>query len=338
MLTLALISDLHFGLETRHAGKLRKLTREAPGLAKAFVDRMNEHVRPDLVVNLGDDIEDEDREADLARYRGCIQVLSRAHADRIHVAGNHDTIHLTHDDVRAAWGAGPWDASAGRRDLCYSFDRGGFHFTVLETHERQDVDITVGPEQLAWLAADLRAAWGPGPWDEPTQRRDLRYSFERGGFHFTVLETHERPNVDITLGEEQLAWLAEDLRKARLPVVVLMHHSASEQDLRGNYWFEGREHVALVKERAAFRDILLASRKVRIVLNGHVHWNHLDIVDGLPFVTVQSLIENLDEDAPGRPAAAHAVVRLDPHRTTIDLFGAERARYQLDVTPSASRP
>lgn len=282
MFTLALISDLHFGLETRHEGKLRKLTRDAPKLAKAFVDRMNEEVHPDLVINLGDDIEDEDRDADLARYRGCIQVLARAHAERVHVAGNHDTIHLTHDD--------------------------------------------------------LRAAWGPGPWDEPTQRRDLRYSFERGGFHFTVLETHERQNIDITLGEEQLAWLAEDLRNARLPVVVLMHHSASEQDLRGNYWFEGREHVALVKERAAFRDILLASRKVRIVLNGHVHRNHLDIVDGLPFVTVQSLIENLDEDAPGRPAAAHAVVRLDTHRTTIDLFGAERARYQLDVTPSASRP
>ena len=280
MLTLALISDLHFGLETRHAGKLRKLTREAPGLAKAFVDRMNEHVRPDLVVNLGDDIEDEDREADLARYRGCIQVLSRAHADRIHVAGNHDTIHLTHDDVRAAWGAGPWDASAGRRDLCYSFDRGGFHFTVLETHERQDVDITVGPEQLAWLAADLRAA--------------------------------------------------------RLPVVVLMHHSASDQDLRGNYWFEGREHVALVKERADLRAILLESRDVRLVLNGHVHWNHFDVIDGLPFVTVQSLIENLDEDAPGRAAAAHAVVRLDDRRTTIDLFGAERARYQIDVTRPTS--
>lgn len=276
MLTLGLISDLHFGPETYHRGKLRKLTREGPKLAKAFVERMNDRVRPDLVVNLGDDIEDESRDADLARYRGCIHVLSQAHAERIHVAGNHDTIHLAHDDLRATWGAGPWDASAARRDLCYSFQRGGFHFVVLETHEKQDVDIT--------------------------------------------------------LGDEQLAWLAEDLRAASLPVVVLMHHSASEQDLRGNYWFEGREHVALVKERRAFREILLASRKVRVVLNGHVHWNHFDLVDGLPFVTVQSLIENLDEDAPGRAAAAHAVVHLDERRTVIELEGAERARYQVDVT------
>lgn len=276
MLTLGLISDLHFGPETYHRGKLRKLTRDAPKLAKAFVERMNEHVQPDLVVNLGDDIEDEDRDADLARYRGCIHVLSQARAERIHVAGNHDTIHLSHADLRAAWGPGPWDGSAERRDLCYSFQRGGFHFTVLETHEEQDVAITVGAAQLAWLAADLSSA--------------------------------------------------------ALPVVVLMHHSASEQDLRGNYWFEGREHVALVKERRELRRILRESGKVRVVLNGHVHWNHFDVVDGIPFVTVQSLIENLDEDAPGRAAAAHAVVRLDERRTIVDLFGAERARYQVDAT------
>ena len=275
MLTLGLISDLHFGLETKHRGKLRKLTREAPKLAKAFVDRMNTVVRPDLVVNLGDDIEDEDRDADLARYAGCIQVLARADAEKIHVAGNHDTIHLAH--------------------------------------------------------ADLHRIWGRGPWDDPVSPIDVRYSFQRGGFHFTVLHTHERQDVDITLGDDQLRWLEDDLARATLPVVILMHHSASDQDLRGNYWFEGREHVALVKERRAMRSILRASGKVRLVLNGHVHWNHLDVIEGIPFVTVQSLIENLDEDAPGRAAAAHAVVRLDDRRTIVEIEGAERARYQFEV-------
>lgn len=274
MFTLGLISDLHFGLETRHQGKLRKLTREAPKLAKAFVERMNTVVQPDLVVNLGDDIEDEDREADLARYAGCMKVLAPLHAETMHVAGNHDTVHLTH--------------------------------------------------------ADLREAWGSGPWDRPLSRLDLRYSFQRGGFHFIVLHTHEKQDVEITLGEVQLRWLEQELAAATLPVVILMHHSAAEQDLRGNYWFEGREHVALVKERFYMRALLRMSGKVRLVLNGHVHWNHLDVIDGIPFVTVQSLIENLDEDAPGRPAAAHAVVRLDVHRTIIEIEGAERARYQFE--------
>ena len=276
MLTLGFISDLHFGVETFHNGKLRKLTRDAPKLAKAFVDRMNEIVRPDLVVNLGDDIEDQDREIDLQRYRGCLQVLSRAKADLVHVPGNHDTIHLTHADLRATWGDGPWRDPVSERDLCYAFDRSGFRFIVLHTHEAQDVDITVG--------------------------------------------------------EAQLTWLASQLESSPLPAIVLMHHSASEQDLRGNYWFEGREHVALVKERADLRRVLRESGKVRLVVNGHVHWNHFDVIDGLPYVTVQSLIENLDEDAPGRAAAAHAVIRLTDRRTLIEIEGAERARYQIDVT------
>ncbi len=55
-LLLALITDLHFGPEARFGGKLRKLTAHAGDLTRAFVDRMNREVKPDLVVNLGDDI------------------------------------------------------------------------------------------------------------------------------------------------------------------------------------------------------------------------------------------------------------------------------------------
>ena len=66
-LTLGIVTDLHFGPEALFGGKLRKLTRQAGDLARDFVRRMNEEVHPDLVVNLGDDIEDESREADLAR-------------------------------------------------------------------------------------------------------------------------------------------------------------------------------------------------------------------------------------------------------------------------------
>ena len=52
-LTVALVTDLHFGPEARFAGKLRKLTAHAGDLARAFVERMNREVHPDLVVNLG---------------------------------------------------------------------------------------------------------------------------------------------------------------------------------------------------------------------------------------------------------------------------------------------
>ncbi len=265
-LTLGIVTDLHFGPEARWEGKLRKLTHRAGELAAGFVRRMNDEVRPDLVVNLGDDIEDESRETDLARYGECQAILATAHAPLVNVAGNHDLIHLNRDDLARFWGrTGP---------LYYSLDAGGWHLVVLHTIEKQDVEIRVPEPQLDWLRADLAAA--------------------------------------------------------RAPTVVLMHHSASEQSLDDSRWWPGRSHLALVKERAELRRIFEQSGRVRAVFNGHLHWNHLDVIAGIPYVTVQSLIENLEEDAPGRPAAAYAVVRLSDRRMVVRVLGNDPARYQVE--------
>lgn len=267
-LTLALVSDIHFGPAATYGGKLRKLTAEAPALLRRFVHRMNHDVKPDLVVNLGDDIEDESPEVDRARYHDCMAILRGLHAEVRHVAGNHDLVHLGERDLLGAWGR---------------------------------------PELGA-----------------------LHYSFQRGGVHFTVLHSRERKDRDVTVGEAQLRWLEQDLAAAKHPVIVLMHHSAADQDLTGNRWFEGHAHICLVRERKALRRILEASGKVLAVFNGHLHWNHLDVIAGIPYVTVQSLIENLDDDAPGRAAAAHAVVRVTRARLVVEVRGEETCRYQLE--------
>jgi 3',5'-cyclic AMP phosphodiesterase CpdA len=265
-LTLGIVTDLHFGPEARWEGKLRKLTHQAGDLARAFVRRMNDEVRPDLVVNLGDDIEDESRGADLARYGECQAILRTARAPLVNVAGNHDLVNLNREDIDHFWQrTGP---------LYYSFDAGGWHLVVLHTIEKQDVEIRVPAVQLEWLRADLAAA--------------------------------------------------------SAPAVVFMHHSASDQSLDDSRWWPGRSHVALVKERAELRRLLEESGRVRAVFNGHLHWNHLDLIHGIPYVTVQSLIENLDDDAPGRPAAAHAVVRLSEERMIVRVAGNDPARYEVE--------
>jgi 3',5'-cyclic-AMP phosphodiesterase len=266
-LTLGFVTDLHFGPAAYHDGKLRKLTHHAPELTREVVRIMNEEIRPDLLVNLGDDIEDEGREADLLRYGECQNLLRGAKAELVNVAGNHDTIHLTRDDLARIW-----------------------------RHE--------------------------GP---------LFYSFDRGGFHLVVLHTLERKDLEVRIPHAQLEWLTADLARTSLPTLVLMHHSASEQELDDSFWFKGLAHLALVKERAELRAILQASGKVRAVFNGHLHRNHLDVIAGIPYVTVQSLIENLDEDAPGRPAAAHAVATVTESRIVVRVLGNDPARYQFDL-------
>jgi 3',5'-cyclic AMP phosphodiesterase CpdA len=266
-LTLGIVTDLHFGPEVRWHGKLRKMSHHAAELTEGFVRRMRDEVHPDFVVNLGDDVEDESRAADLARYGECQSILRQAGAPVVNVAGNHDSVNLGKEDLLAFWG----------------------------------------------------------------REGELYYSFDHGGFHFTVLHTVEEPGGDIHVREPEFAWLRDDLAKAQLPTVVLMHHSASEQDFDDSFWFRGRANRALVQERRELRALFEDSKKVRAVFNGHVHRNHFDVIRGIPYVTIQSLIENVDDDAPGRASRAHAVVRLDAERMVVRVHGEEPARYQLEL-------
>jgi Icc protein len=272
-LTFGIVTDLHFGPEARWRGKLRKMSHRAGEYTEGFVRRMRDEVHPDFVVNLGDDIEDESRAADLARYGECQAILKTAGVPVVNAAGNHDTVNLDARDLRAIWGNGPADSAPSG---------------------------------------------------------ELYYSFDRGGFHFTVLHTVEEPGGDIHVREPQLAWLRNDLATTGLPTVVFMHHSASEQEFEDSQWFRGRPNRALVQERRELRALFEASKKVLAVFNGHVHRNHFDVIAGIPYVTIQSLIENLDDDAPGRPSRAHAVVRIDPERIVVRVHGEDPARYQIE--------
>lgn len=262
----ALISDVHFGPQASHQGKLRKLTHLSEGLVASFVARMRGELRPDLVINLGDVLEDESLELDRERYARFVELLAGIGKPVLHVAGNHDTVNLS-------------------------------------------------PAQLCEL-------WG--------DRTSLTYSQDHGGVHFSVLRSVQHGNERVEMPEEQLRWLERDLAQTALPSIVLMHHPASEMRLEGSRWFEKQPYLCRIVQRRALRQVIEASGKVLAVFNGHVHWNHLDIIAGIPYVTLQSLSENLDDDAPGRPAAAYAVCDLDERRLVVTVHGAETLRYQIE--------
>lgn len=265
-LTLALVTDLHFGPKALFAGKLRKMSHLAPSLTEGVVDELRERVRPDLLVNLGDDIEDESLELDRERYEACQTRLRAAGCPLVNVAGNHDTVHLTHDDLNRAWG----------------------------------------------------------------RQGHLHYTYDLGGYRFIVLHTVERKDVDVALDADQLAWLREELARSPSPVVLLMHHSASEQVLDDSRWFSAAPHLALVRNRADLRQIVRESGKVLAVFNGHLHRNHVDVIGGVPYITIQSLIENVDDDAPGRAAGAYALASFDERRLVVRVRGLDPARYQFE--------
>ena len=263
----ALITDVHFGPRGYHGGKLRKLTERAPELTARFVERMNAVERPALVVNLGDVIQDESRARDLENYGEFVRIMSGLDARVVHVAGNHDQVNLSTDDLRRLWG----------------------------------------------------------------HSGELHYSFDFGGVHFLVLCTEEIKDTAVHLAAEQIEFARRDLAATKLPSIVLMHHPASEQRVEGNRWFERAPHLCRVVERGALRRVLEESGRVLAVFNGHVHWNHLDVISGIPYITLQSLIENLDDDAPGRPARAFALCDIDERRLVVHVQGEDTLRYQFEL-------
>lgn len=261
-LTVAAITDLHFGPRASFQGKLRKLSDQAPALTRAFVAEMNQRVHPDAVLVLGDLIEHQSEQADAQRYAACVQELSAVHAPVHHVVGNHDSIYLPD------------------RELCTLLGRPQLHF-----------------------------ATGLGP------------------YRLLVLRTIERRDRDVSLEPEQMRWLQAELAASTRPCVVAMHHSAADQDLRGNRWFEQAPHLALIDCRRQLREIIGRAGHVALVINGHLHWNHIDVYDQVPYVTVQSLTENLDDDEPGTPARAWAIVTLDGYSVQVSIEGACPVRF-----------
>ncbi len=262
----ALISDVHLGPQASHQGKLRKLTHQSEPLVREFVRRMREEIQPDVVINLGDVLEDESAEQDRHRYAQFVELLREIGKPILHVAGNHDTINLSCEELCRLWGATP----------------------------------------------------------------SVTYSQDQHGVHFAVLRSVEHRGERIEMPAEQIRWLEQDLAATSLPSIVLVHHPASEMRLEGNRWFEKRPQLCRIAERRPLREVIENSGKVLAVFNGHVHWNHLDVIRGIPYVTLQSLIENLDDDAPGRAAAAYAVCDLDERRLVVTVYGAEPQRYQIE--------
>jgi 3',5'-cyclic AMP phosphodiesterase CpdA len=267
---IAFVTDVHFGPATRWNGKLRKLSHHAGPLLTACIESFNRDLRPDLLVNLGDVIEDASVEADLRAYGEFTRILSAAACPLLHVPGNHDQVNLSDDALRRLWG------HSG--ELFYSRDVGSLHFVVLRARHQRNA---------------------------------------------------EGREVNITIADDQLAWIEADLASTERDVVVCVHHPLGEMDLTGNRWFEGRDDVCLVKNRAEVRALFERSGKVRAVFNGHVHWNHLSVIEGIPYVTLQSLTENLDEDAPGRPAQATAVADIDDACVRVWVRGEEPYRAEF---------
>ena len=142
-LTIALISDIHHGLDQG-----TKIGSAAMDLMRPFVDWVNA-ARPDLVIELGDRINDRDRDADRQWTRDVAHAFAALQRPCVHILGNHDINQLS---------------STESEDLMqttfasHSRDVNGHHLVFWNS----SVEFVAGgfqlaPADLAWLQADLAA-------------------------------------------------------------------------------------------------------------------------------------------------------------------------------------
>src|SRR4030095_455270 len=83
-LKIALIADIHHGVDQG-----TKLGSAALALMQPFVDWANA-IRPELVVELGDRINDLDKGADLRWTQDVAHVFTAVQRPCVHILGNHD--------------------------------------------------------------------------------------------------------------------------------------------------------------------------------------------------------------------------------------------------------
>ncbi len=250
-LRIGLVTDIHHGpdVDVRTGSAARQLLTK-------FTARMREQFHPDLIVDLGDRINDVDAETDRAGLREVREMLETAGTPIVYAWGNHDLINVPPADARAI---------LGKKADHESFDANGYHVVVLNSQD---------------------------------------------------------PTVECiggTLSSTQLDWLEEDLRQSSRPAIVLCHHPLDEQDPGRHWYFADHPDHALARNREQARRIIAASGRVRAVFNGHMHLNTVEVISGVPYITVMSLVDSKITNGPSGCFAE--IVLTDAREVEVKIRG-----------------
>ena len=122
------------------------------------------------------------------------------------------------------------------------------------------------------------------------ERERSYYSFDRGGFHFVVLDACFRgdgqpygrknfqwtdPNIPLV----EVEWLAADLKATDRRTIVFVHQRLDVQNEYG------------VRNAAEVRGILEASGRVLAVFQGHSHQNDYREIHGIHYTVLRAMVE-----------------------------------------------
>lgn len=137
-----------------------------------------------------------------------------------------------------------------------------------------------------------------------------------------------------------LAWLEAAIEAATKPVLIASHVPVSGHSQVGNYYFERNPASSTYPQADKVRAALRRLKTPAAWVSGHVHWNTVTTVDGIPHLTQQSLTEafvTADEPAHGTPAGAFGLLELSADAIDWQVLGADAFRFSAPLAQMARR-
>jgi predicted phosphodiesterase len=138
----------------------------------------------------------------------------------------------------------------------------------------------------------------------------------------------------LILNEADLLWLANVARTADRPLLIVNHVPISGHSQIGNYWFEANPDSSTYFGADRARAALRLARVPVVWVSGHVHWNTLTQIDGMPHFTLQSLTESFVTSP--EPAAAWTLLELG-EEIALKVFGRDPFEAKLSRARLAQR-
>ena len=149
-------------------------------------------------------------------------------------------------------------------------------------------------------------------------------------FRFIFLFTKRfYPLKEIRLDSSQLKWLRKKVNTGK-KIIIFSHHSLIPVNTRGNFWFSKRPDLTFIKNHSQFLDAI-ANRNVKLVFNSHLHWNKKKVVNGVHYITIQSLVENISGKVKGPPTNAFALVELGDNFASVKIMGKDGTSYTVKI-------
>ncbi|MEH0153472.1 metallophosphoesterase [Limibacter armeniacum] len=144
------------------------------------------------------------------------------------------------------------------------------------------------------------------------------YSFDLNGFHFIVLDPNYHPDgshhnhgdfkwSEAIIPEGQWKWFEQDLEKTTLPTVVFCHFTL--------YNFTRDNDPFYVTDFERAQKLMEKSGKVLAVLQGHVHQEDFQTINGIHYITQLGMV-----DHDGLDNNSFAIVEIDQNGLVINGY------------------